>query len=272
MLKKLILFIFLNLYLVHLEAFYFESLDLPLHLCERDEIPFIKCNEADQNKVIQKLSEYPLSNNGVHIGWSIEFNFKAILVRKPHLAIICDINKRVLEFLEVFEKVLLSSNSTIDCVENLKSALESQRDYFFNERSRKCGEALESFAEWLSEDSFQLLKKMVIEKRILYLCLNILDQEDRFLTLGTWLRANEYTIDTVYTSNISSWTNREEPFYSNLLKLIDKKTLFIDAHYDKEKKKFLALRITQGSLPWVVKNRINTQPSHLLQGSFMVLP
>lgn len=265
--SKIALFSVMCLYCFSLEASVINFLDLFPQCYESDEMPVVKCNEENQAEVIQFLSKTPALTNGVHIGWSIEFNFKIILARKPNLVILCDINKRVLEFYEVFEKVLLSSSSRSDCLENLRSVFCLHKAYFFNEHSKTGEAALESFSEWLSEEGFQTLRQMYAEGKVLHLFLNVLDKEGKFTVLANWIKENGYLVDTIYASNISNWVQKKEPFFANLAKLVDEQTLFIDAEYQKQKQKKLSLRLTQGTLPWFNPSEAFCDVPRMFQGS-----
>lgn len=215
-----------------------------------NEVPYVKCNEADQIASLRELATIPIPENGAHVGWSIEFNFKVMVLRNPKLVILCDINQRVLDFHRLFEKVILSSESKEDFVHCLTSALAQEEDYFFLKSMRTLARAMRSFRNWLTEEGFQTLRQLYIEKRVHTVVLNVLDREGRFQQLAAWINEMGYTIDTVYASNISTWIIKEEPFFSNLQQLIGEQTIFIDADRHWPRHKTLAQRISLGKLPF----------------------
>lgn len=229
-----------------MQAAPFDGLELYPQQYEFDVIPYIQCNEAGQAEAIEELSTFPCEPNALHIGWSIEFNFRIIAARRPHLAIICDINKRVFEFFEIFEQAMLSSRSTAEFFEQLKGMLEPQTTQFFKTEFRTQDNALKSYMEWMTEEDFQNIKRMYADKRIIHFVLNVTDQENKFSKIATWIRDRGYHVDTVYASNIVNWVRNKAIFSANLRQLIGPHTLFIDANYVKKNKLPLTLRITQG--------------------------
>lgn len=219
-----------------------EGLNIPYL---RDAKPYIRCNEFGQEKILRILSELSQPKNALHIGWSIEFNYRILCARKPQLAILCDINKRVFEFFDLFKELVLEAES---CAEFLDLLEENLCSHNFIKTPRTSKQIIVSYASWLSlEDNFTYLKTMYAEERIIHLVLDLMDEDGRFTKLMEWIKSSGYTIDTLYLSNIGMWVCYQPPFLSNLSRLVHENIIYIDSH--RIPGKGLSLRATLGSIP-----------------------
>ncbi len=215
----------------------FDGLILPPCKPENSKRPFILSNETPQQEILSELSKIPSLEHGVHIGWSIEMNYKILATRKPKLAFLCDISSHVLEFYESFKQVLLDSNSSEEFLEQLQSFFLNNPSVlrYTKYKARQIDQLIERYATWMViDDNFSYLKRMYQEEKILHLVLNMEDQEDRFDKIASWIKANNYKIDTVYTSNIKSVLPHQELFDLNLAKLIWQETIYICANRNAE--------------------------------------
>ena len=199
---------------------FFKNLSDP---CLTNTDPYIISNERNQDIILYELSNLPCPSNGVHIGWSIEFNYKIIALRKPQIAIICDRSKKVFDFFQDFQKAFLESEYLIFS--------ESYPDF-----------------SWITEDDFNYLKGMYQDQKIHHISLDLMDNEDRFDKLAEWIECNKYVIDTIYVSNALDWirrtTNLYSQYFNNLNKLMNDKTAFIHCSYHRSMK----LRLILGKL------------------------
>ena len=205
---------------------YFENLQI-LPSPQKNQPPYIYCNEFGQNESIEDLKLLPSLKNGVHIGWSIEMNYKIILAREPKLAILCDINKNVLNFFNHFQACILKSNNSQDFFQTLKESLK-----IFLKKNRLIETTKQKYESWIiSESNYQLLKTMYEEGRICHLALDVTDKEGRFAILAQWLADNNYLLDTIYLSNIASWLKETTTFENNLKLLFSPQTIRIEADH-----------------------------------------
>lgn len=194
---------------------FFENLGSPI---VSDSEAYPVCNEKNQETILSNLAELPLIENGIHIGWSIEFNYKIIALRKSKAAIICDRSSKVFDFYHEFQKNLLEIE--------------------YEDFSHKYPEFF-----WVKEEDFQYLKQMYQENRIYHVCLDLMDNEGKFEKLSEWIKENNYIIDTIYVSNVLDWISKgagkqdhwKKPYrvtyFNNLNKLMNEKTAFIFCSY-----------------------------------------
>lgn len=225
---------------------WFEGLEIVPESYLINRIPYVRCNEAMQPELFLCMREFQPPENGVHIGWSIELNYKLIIERKPKLAFLCDINRRVFEFYDSFKKSVLNAESSEEALSLLESELSQQVDYFFSGMNprRRMKVALKTFASWLMpEENFHLLKQMYLEERICHMVLSACDDSHRFAIMAQWIEDHGYRVDTVYISNICGWLKDRQQFKNNLTYLVDEDTLLIDSHAK------LSLRLTRGGFP-----------------------
>jgi hypothetical protein len=195
------------------------------------------------------LSKLDIPNNALHLGWSIEFNYKILCVRRPQFAILCDINRRVFTFFDLFKTLLLKAETPHELLEVLKESLKEHKDDFFFARfTNSLSNVMESYTAWLSDpDNFAYLKTMYVEERIIHVVLNAMDEDNRFMRLNEWIKSSGYTLDTLYLSNIGMWVNYEPPFLSNLSQLMDENVIYLDSY--RKPGHGLTLRATFGSIP-----------------------
>ncbi len=214
----------------------------------KDAKPYITCNERGQEDILKALSNFKKPSQALHLGWSIEFNYKILCARRSDFAILCDINTRVFDFYDLFKDALLQAETSSECLNLLQSNLEKQSSYF-NYRHQQLNQIIDSYAAWLSDaDNFNYLKSMYTEGKIRHLALDLMDEENKAYALMEWIKSNGYTLDTLYLSNIGTWVRYQPPFMSNVLTLTDENTLCIDAFYGESSHKKLTLRITSGIL------------------------
>lgn len=220
--------------------------------CEVNEVPYVRCNESLQEEILEALSQYPKPEKGVHIGWSIEFNYRIILARKPALVILCDINQRVFDFFDLFKIALIESYSQDDFLSKLKEILEKESDYFFHQKEPRYSlySTLQSYMTWIScEENYRYLKEMYMNDKIIHLQLDIKDKKNKFELIKQWIDSNGYTLDTLYLSNIWMWLKKDRDLFAqNINNLMHENCIFIDSH--NSLKRELRLRITYGSLPY----------------------
>jgi hypothetical protein len=199
---------------------------------ETNKLPFILSNEQFQEETLLALLEIPRPENGVHIGWSVEMNYKILVTRRPKIAFLCDISFKVIEFYELFKKLVLSAKSGAEVLENLPKALSENRQLlrfgFYKDHQMK--ELIRRYAIFLlPSDNFAYLQRMYNEKRIKHLFLNVADQEERFFLLANALKKEAYVVDTIYTSNIIDVIRNKKAAEENLKQLFDLHTLHIYA-------------------------------------------
>lgn len=196
--------------------------------------PFVISNEYNQVEVLHQLAKLPRKENGVHIGWSIECNYKIMVVRRPKVAFLCDINSRVLQFHKLFKNLILSSLEVEEFLSKLEEAFIEKKEHLFaNEKDFK--RIRRHFFDLLmQEDDFKYLKKMFTEDLVHFLYLDVLDEEDNFIKLSSEIKENGYEIDTVYLSNLMPFAavtkKKSAIFLKNLANFEGENSLFIQAN------------------------------------------
>lgn len=201
---------------------------------EVSEPPFVISNEYNQEIVLLQLSEIPRNERGVHIGFSIECNYKIMMIRRPSLAFLCDINSRVHEFHKIFKEIILHSADVEQVLLILEKVFEEYKDRLFtNEKNFERVRA--HFLDLLIEgDNFAYLKKMFEDDLVHFIYLNVLDEKNRFEKLSIWIKENGYEIDTVYLSNIFELIKLSKKkralFNENFSSFEKEKAIFIQAN------------------------------------------
>src|SRR3972149_4886337 len=164
--------------------------------------PYIFCNEQLQTEVIQMLQERDI-RAGVHLGFSGWFNFDIMAATIPSKALVCDINKRMLDFYEVFQSVLLSSSNREEFVEKLQKSLDERSDYFDNGYLWQLPGELTREGSWLSSDEgFAFIKELHQSNRVEY---RFLDATGDATIFNGFRSEFGDLIKTVYASNIYEW-------------------------------------------------------------------
>jgi hypothetical protein len=210
----------------------FNRLDLFESKAETNKLPFILSNEKLQEELLLHLSEIPAPKNGVHIGWSVEMNYKILGVRRPKLALLCDISSKVIEFYDLFKKLILNANSGAEVLENIPFALRENPHLvrYGNYKPYQMEQLIHRYASFLlANDNFTYLKEMYLEGKIKHVLLNVTDGEGRFCALAKWLKDEGYVVDTLYTSNILEVIRNKKAAIENLQELISLETLHIYA-------------------------------------------
>lgn len=199
---------------------------------ETSRLPFILSNERFLDETVLALLEIPRPENGVHIGWSVEMNYKILLARRPKIAFLCDISSKVIEFYELFKKLVLEAKSGAEVLENLPKLLNENgqllRYGFYQSHQMK--EVIRRYAIFLlAPDNFGYLQKMYLEERIKHLFLNVTDQGGKFSLFRSLLKKENLVVDTIYTSNILDVIRNKKAAEENLEQLFDEHTLHIYA-------------------------------------------
>ena len=222
-------------------------------------VPYILCNEQLQTETIQSLREKGISK-GVHFGFSCWFNFDIMAVTKPSKALVCDINQRMLDFYKVFQSVLLSSSNRKEFIEKLQEPLKERSVYFDNGYLRNLPNELTREGSWLSSDEgFAFVKELHKSNMVEYRFLNATADAAIFDGIRSEFGG---LIKTVYASNIYEWLEMggcydTDDFRTNMSRLLNSETQFIDAFYPNMLKNGQPLktgsgpplRISKGSRP-----------------------
>ncbi len=236
-----------------------------LHL---EDLHYVLCNEKGQSSVLSELKASPKEEHSVHLGFSCWYNYDILSVRNPSCAIICDYDPNMIALLDLIEVTIGEASTPDGFMELFWQELSSRENLDF--QGLQAGEDfvhdLPSFREmmqkggWLStQDSFDTVKAMYAEKRVIHRELNIIDTANTFEQIGAWLKANSLEVDTLYTSNIPEWIYTTEigklpQMMTNLNHVISKSTKTITAQKQREGQGHATLRMQQGSHPPVKYN------------------
>jgi hypothetical protein len=231
----------------------FKGLPLPLQRKGyRSSLPYISCNEQEQAATLTKLASDPSSiprKLKVHLGFSVWFNLDLIAVTKPSYGILCDYDDKIMDIYQGIIESLAKSTNRREFVrhfglfleqncENLFALTKEELSNFFNIQNE-----LTRPGSWLaSQDSFQVIKDLSTEGRLLFLNLDITDTQGIFPSIRDWLDKNNLELDTLYGSNIIDWLKDDQKqlqYRLNLKTISTENTRFIQAyaHVPKKSKK-----------------------------------
>lgn len=251
-----------------------------------DGTPYLLCNEQEQKEILTKIlnlkkASPQTSRPRVHIGFSVWFNLDIIANTQPDCAVILDIDPNVIATYQKIEEAFKDSsvNTPAKFVGKLMELLKKEgllyfpEDYFFTQTtfSNFVNELRPEFADRVikktvstdsekgflfSQSKFEALQKMIRKGAISFGYGN-LSNADVLNSIGSWVKAMNLQIETLYLSNILEWlltksSNKENVV--NIVKsiigsLVHKETCVIDAFYthDKGKNSGPPQRIMQGS-------------------------
>ena len=207
---------------------------------------YIGTNEINlsQSKRILEQPNKTNYNDCCHIGVAGWYNLDIGWWRKSNYVFIFDINPQQVQFMEHTIRILLTSTSRRDFVDNLIMCLDevytkNSESMIFspNVSSDESYEKINNitpgnsdlrneviqilyeltrFGSWLSSDtSYTYIKQLVIADKIVIFCEDI-RSVDIFKKISSLLKENHIIIDTIYLSNIYDWltTNVDKKLYN----------------------------------------------------------
>ncbi len=183
--------------------------------------PFVITNERDQEQTLETLSTIPSMGN-VMLGTSCFFNLNAYVKRvqkqnQPYYLIILDRGSRVKNFWNKVEEVVTTSENRHDATDKIKELIHQNCELYFSgyppegtpesishsyqERLQK---EIDNDISWLSTDqSFEIVKSMMEEKRFLFKCVNLFNDK-QVQNVQNIMKANNLAIDVLYLSNVEN--------------------------------------------------------------------
>jgi hypothetical protein len=223
---------------------HFAGLPILKESSDRSMLPYLFCNEIDEDKTLDFLRSQKISStSSVHVGFSLWFNFDVISVTNPKLAIICDIDRCVMEMFQIISSCLSNSTTRRSFVRNFTKKISPYMQQVCNLPTPQSvasflhlKEKLSRKKSWLSSDrQYRILKKMHEEGRIIFQNLDLTDSSEAFPHIAKWLQDRSLQISTLYASNILEWVSKnssqkQQQALKNLHTITSDNTFFIQAY------------------------------------------
>ncbi|MBN1493943.1 MAG: helix-turn-helix domain-containing protein [Candidatus Omnitrophica bacterium] len=209
---------------------------------DRYEKPYFNGNDVFFNGFFDSLDILPVLENGVHIGFGGLNNLTLIAHRKSQYACIFDINPAMITMYQCLEEAMRGPEiaAATSLPAKRRAFIDAFIDRLYKEKflyrdgegnvmhqERNLRGQLYNPKNWLgSDDLFKYIETMIIEERLSYACLEMLNYP-AFIALARKIKALGVTVDTIYISNIFEWISGKYPEryevrspYSNQVKFI----------------------------------------------------
>ena len=213
--------------------------------------------ESGQADICKSLSSAKLRENGIHIGFAGFFNLDIMANAKSSGGILCDVNSNQQpmwnKVFDVIRKIDADIESGKITEENGRTETISKLGHelkFDKFQLKELDDCIKDASSWLGTDeNFSHIRKLVANNAIGAITLDITDDKSGFEKLSNFIKDKDAVVDTIYTSNIGYFFEREaKGFYyrglenpkhrmwENLEKLADERTLAINSDIKKKDK------------------------------------
>lgn len=207
---------------------------------------YLFSNETLIHTTLNSISSDNIRTKKLHIGFGFWFNLDLIVKRNSNYAIIFDIDENLANmfyclataikqsinkdsFVEQFI-AQLRRHELMDCIHSIpdETALREKLKQLKDEKN-----------SWLySEESFQFLKQMFLQNRIIFSLFDITKTESQ-TELIVWLARKKHvcSLDTIYLTNIYEWLlmseeyDKQDTYKKFVNQLLTKDLIIVDAFY-----------------------------------------
>lgn len=249
-----------------------EDLSFLVNLDNRSEsiekfIVYSICNEIGTNEVIEKIrrTDPKKREKNVHIGCGGWYNLDVIFHRRSDYGIIFDVNHDCLNFMRKTLEVILKCEKRYDFKEemlkyikenkrcflspqveaNLKDSLDKSIKVTKNAKSSRYTVDIENVFDvedkrensWIHNDEgYEYIRNLVLEGRLFIMNQNV-ENVEAFKEMKKELVKKELKVDTLYTSSICSFVDKEK-FKESIKELVDFDSLLLSCPKNLENSEF----------------------------------
>jgi hypothetical protein len=211
--------------------------------------PFVATNETEQHKVLAALNKASLVGNAiVGVGGFFILNMASISrprsSRSINVIALVDRSVRVLDFWQSADEIIRTSNCRQNVIVRIKDLLKTKASEHLKDSEHELEPETEANVaafeweitlkySWLSSDTqFQRIKKIFDSRRFFFFQADLFDP-NQVSTISGILKMASITVDTVYLSNVSDYTQQGErsSFASAMQELINSETHVVSAHF-----------------------------------------
>ncbi len=218
------------------------------HIEEGKNVVYPLTNESGVAETIERLVILPKVKNSCHIGISCFYNFDIIFARKSKYAVLFDQNPSVKIFLHKVFSCINDCTTRFDFIEKIEALLGKDSDYSRIDESKiyiddkliyfdvNCEHAttlkqisceLLRKESWLyNEESFRYIQSLIKDNKIFVLTEDM-NNTEQFYKLKTTLDGLDIMVDSLYTSNVSNYVNKD--LYDKFIRtIINNNTIIIN--------------------------------------------